>query len=596
MKRVVLLVLLASSCLDFERRVADCFDGGVCVTAVDGGRDGGTVLPPAFDAGFFCTDQWCWESPFPHGVTLNTVFAEGDDLVVAGEFGMLAERTGGQWRSLQAAHSRTFEWTSLWGRSMNDLWLAGDERAWHRTVAGWGPVGARFMVANSRAVAGTSTETFVSAGPQVFKLAGDEWDGLTSVGAGEDVTSLSVAFGALYAAVRTNLGSGRVANLDGGDWAFDGGAMFSLFTTSNGLYATGERTVRLDEALQPSPLADVLRAGVEAEQQVFAATAEGVGRLRDGGFRLEQRSPPVNAMTAGRSVVAVGDRGLMLERRDGGWVDPTPTSTRSDLVALFERQSGLFALTAECELLERAANTWSRRKLALERCTDAVSGGTSLVVLTESGNVVTFDAELAEVERDALSAGLVTRKLWRAENGALVVTTATETFVKQPGRLFEPVRPLGGTGSWGVSGRGSVARICGLDQDKVFDLDVSRAPALATEVTGLLAHDCRAVLPLRNGLWALGSRGGGDFPRLRFVEADGSTTDVRLDAPATFIEALAETPSGIAVASDRYTFVPFATRVPTPPPGFSGISEVAVFGGRVFVGGAGGSILQAPAP
>ena len=31
MKRVVLLVLLASSCLDFERRVADCFDAAAKV-------------------------------------------------------------------------------------------------------------------------------------------------------------------------------------------------------------------------------------------------------------------------------------------------------------------------------------------------------------------------------------------------------------------------------------------------------------------------------------------------------------------------------------------------------------------------------------
>lgn len=598
MKRALLVLVLASSCLDFQRRVDRCFDGGACAAGVEadgGGRLDGGFVP--FDAGFFCTEAFCWESPFPHGVKLDSVFAEGDDLVVAGSYGMLAERIGGQWRSFQSQHSRELPWRNLWGRSMTDLWLAGDARAWHRTATGWSAVGMSFPLANSQSVAGSSTDTFFSAGADVFRLDSGEW--AMFVSAPGEVMSLSMAFGALHGAIRTSAPSGSVTNLaNGTTWAFDAGSTYSLFATSTALFVTGERTVQLDATLRPQKLNDVLRAGVEAEQQLFAANVEGVGVMGAQGFRLERRTPPVNAMAAGRVPVAVGDHGLILERRDGGWVDPTPTASRGDVVAFIEREA-LQAVTADCELLERGTSGWtSRTLLPTERCADAVADGPSLVVLTAGGSVVEFDASLGQTGRESLGSGLEGRRLWRAESGALVVTTATDVFVKPPGGLFDAVRALGGTGAWGVSGRGSLARVCGLAQGGLADLDLSRNPPVVTPVPLLRADDCRAVLPLAAGGWAIASREQ-EFPHVLVVAADGTSRNITLNLQATFIEDLLETPRGIAVASDGYAFINAASpavRVEPSNARFSEITTLALWKGRLFVGGQGASILQAPAP
>lgn len=601
MKRVLPVVLLACSCLDFEKRVATCFDGGVCasVDADAGVRDGGAPAFVPFDAGFFCVDEWCWESPFPHGVRLDSVFAEGDDLVVAGAYGMLAERSAGQWRSLQSQHSQELQWRNLWGRSMTDLWLAGDARAWHRTATGWSAVGTTFPLANSQAVAGSSTDVFFSAGTDVFRLEGTDWIGFST--APGEVMSLSVAFGALHGAIRNNPSqvAGSVTNLaTGTTWGFDAGATYSLFATSTALFATGERTVQLDRTLQAQPLADVLRAGVEAEQQVFAANVEGVGSLRDAGFRLERRTPLVNAMAAGRAVVAVGEHGLILERRDGGWVDPTPTASRSEVVAFVERQDVLLAVTADCELLSRGTSGWTSRTLLTERCADAVADGTSLAVLTVGGRLIIFDSTFVQTGSDSLGPGLEVRRLWRAESGAFIVTTATDVFVKPPGGLFAPVQALGGTGAWGVSGRGSIARVCGLAQGGLADLDLSRSPPVVTMVPLLRADDCRAVLPLSAGGWAIASRAQ-EYPHVLLVAVDGTSKDVTINLQATFIEDLLETPRGIAVASDGYAFINGTNPPMIVEPSntrFADLGTLALWNGRLFVGGGGGSILQAAAP
>ncbi|MER2566325.1 MAG: hypothetical protein ABTQ32_36720 [Myxococcaceae bacterium] len=609
MKRVLLLALLASSCLDFERRVTNCFDGGVCSASVsDGGTntDGGEAFVP-FDAGSFCTGEFCWESPFPHGVSLNAVYADGADLMVAGEHGLVAERRGGQWRSFQGMASLTTEWQVLWGTSRDDVWLTGDAKAWHRTASGWDTVGGVFQNANCQGVTGFDGGVFMSAASDVYELNDfGTWDSIFSF-MGGDVRQLTTAFGALHGSFRlsTDNGSGQVSRIPNGPaWAFDGGETFSLVGTSNGLLAMGRRAVLLDPTLQvPRELPVVLGSAVEKNGELFGATSDKVGLVTDRGLREEGDAVGVRAMAAGSSVVAVGLNGLILERRDGGWVDPTPTITRSAVVAFVERSGTLFALTADCSLLERSSTTWTKRMLPLpmpnEGCFDAATDGTSLFVLAGS-MVAFFDAALALSGFSSLPRGLQVRKLWRSELGALVVTTATDLFVRgpMPTDLFESVRGLGGSGSWGVSGRGSVARVCGLAQDKVADLDLSRSPPVATEVPGLLAHDCRAVLPLRNGQWALATRGGGDLPRVRLVAADGSTADVELDGlRETFIEALVETPKGIAVASDHFAFIPVANpQLLRSSQGFNGITALTVWRGRVFVGGAGGSILQAPAP
>lgn len=601
MKRALLVLVVASSCLDFQRRVDRCFDGGACTAAPDAGLDddGGPGFVP-FDAGFFCLEAFCWESPFPHGVTLNTVAADGDDLVVAGEHGLLAERRGGRWASLQSTMPLTTEWQVLWGTSRDDVWLTGDARAWHRTASGWSQVGQPFMSANCQGVTGTDAGVFMSAGPDVYRLErADTWSRVDTV-PNSDVLRLTANFESVYGSARLSNenGAGQVRQFPTGPaWAFDAGATFSLVPTSNGLLATGSRTVLLDSTLQlVRELPVVLVTAIEANGQLLGATYDQLGLVDDRALRPERNVIGVRAMAAGSSVVAVGERGLMLERRDGGWVDPTPTVTRSDVVAFVERSGSLFALTADCELLAREATQWTKRPLLSDRCFDVATDGTSFFVLTAS-RVVTFDAALSVVDFAALGPGLEVRRLWRSEAGALVVTTATDVFVRRPGGLFEPIRALGGGGAWGVAGRGSVARVCGLAQDKVADLDLGRSPPVVTEVAGLLAHECRAVLPLRNGQWALAARGGASVPRVRLVGSEGAPTDVVLDLPEAFIEALAETPKGIAVAADRYAFVPFANpQLVRLQQGFGGISALTVWQGRVFAGGAGGSILQAPAP
>lgn len=599
MRRALPLLLLASSCLDFERRVANCFDGGVCAAAAgDAGLvDGGPQLAP-FDAGFFCTERWCWESPFPHGVSLNAVFADGDDLVVVGEHSMLAERRGGQWRSFQSRFPAELEWQSLWGTSRDDVWLAGDARVWHRTATDWSPVGSEFMGGFSQGVTGSDAGVFASAGGEVFQYVNDSWSSFARV-QGADVPRLVTAFGAVHGSVRLSAenAAGSVKNFEGSQsWAFDGGATFSFITSSTGLIVTGSRTVRLDEQLQlVFSYPDVLVAGVEANRQLYGATYGRVGRFDDRGLQPEFDVTGVRAMAAGRSVVAVGERGLLLERRDGGWVDTSGTATWGDVVSFVELDGGLFGVTSGCELLQRGTAAWTKRSLLADRCLDAASDGTSLTLLTPT-SVVSLDGALAMTGIDRFPSAVEPRRLWRSEGGALVITTSTEVFFRSPSGPLEPLRALCAGGSWGVSGRGSVARICGLDQDKVADVDLGRSPPVVTEVPGLLAHDCHAVLALKNGSWALAARGGGDRPRLRLVNTDGLTTDVVLDLQATFIEAFVETPTGIAVASDRFAFVPFATKLVESPIGFGGIRTLAVFHGRLFAGGARGSILQTRAP
>lgn len=608
---LVVVVVVVASCLDFERRVTNCFDGGVCSASVsDGGAntDGGEAFVP-FDAGFFCTGEFCWESPFPHGVTLNTVYADGDDLVVAGEHGMLAERRGGRWSSFQGTTAPLgTEWQVLWGTSRDDVWLTGDVRAWHRTASGWSMVGGQFPNANCQGVTGFDGGVFMSASSTVYELGGgDSWNDIFTA-ANSDVLRLTTAFGALHGSLRlsANNTAGQVSRIPSGPaWVFDGGATFTLVSTSKGLLATGSRTVLLDQTMQAQQLPVVLEAAVEANGELLGAVYGELGVVTDRGLRLETEVVGVRAMAAGSTAVAVGSGGLILERRDGGWVDPTPTVTRSNVVAFVERSGTLFALTADCSLLERGPTTWTKRSLPMpmplpmpdEGCFDVATDGTSFFVLSTT-SVVFFDAALAVPGFSTLPAGLEVKRLWRSDSGALVVTTATDVFVRQPMpmSLFEPVRAVGG--AWGVSGRGSVARVCGLAQDKVADLDLSRSPPVVTEVPGLLAHECRAVLPLRNGQWALAARGGGELPRVRLVAVDGSTDDVVLDGLRdTFIEALAETPKGIAVATDGYAFIPLAnTQLVRPAQGFGNLTAVTVWRGRVFVGGAGGAILQAPAP
>lgn len=609
MKRALLVLVLASSCLDFERRVSNCFDGGVCTSAVDAGansNDGGLVDagPPRpfvpLDAGFFCAGAFCWESPFPHGVTLNAVFADGDDLVVAGEFGMVAERRDGGWRSLQPAFGTSVNWTGLWGTSRDDVWLAGGPNAWHRTPSGWGIVGGTFTNADSRAVTGSDAGVFMSAGSAVHRLEGDVW--MEHQVLPGDVLQLANFFGEPHASVRgpSNV-TGRVTNLASGvTWSFDAGATYGLIPTASALYATGSLTVQLDGTLMPvRELPDVMVAGIETGGQLFAATYGTIGRVIDGGVRVERSLVGVRAMAAGRTVVAVGSNGLVFERASGGsWEDATPTVSHEDVRAFVELDGGLFALTSACELLERREAGWSKHLLSVPSpCADVASDGTSLFVLAGT-SMVTMNASLGVVRTDTLGAEL--RRVWRSDSGALVVTSSTDIFVQQPGGELGPMRsaPGAGKGSWGVSGRGSVARVCGLTQGQVVDLDLSRTPPVATAVQGVLANECHAVLPLRNGGWALASRGGGDKPHVLLVRASGQLETVVLELPATYIEALVETPVRLFVASDRVASFEVGSPQTTIelPPGFGGITALTVWRGRLFVGGLGGSILQAPAP
>ncbi len=613
MKRALPLLLLALSCLDFERRVSNCFDGGVCSlrSESDAGTDAGSNVGPdagadasvaflALDAGFFCSDEWCWESPFPHGLKLNTVFAAEDDLIVAGDFNMVAERRGGTWRSFQDLSARPVEWRNLWGTSIDDVWLAGDSVAWHRTDAGWNTVGAG-LGHDSHGVIGFDGGVFISAGPELFRFNGTGWVSQPTL-QGFDVLDLAVAYGALHGSIRRidDRESGAVKNFStNATWAFDGGGIFTLFTSPAALFATGARTVRLNASTQADlELSETISAAVTSNGQLYGATSNQVGRVDDLGMMASESSVVgVRAMAVGRSIVAVGDQGLVFERRtDGGWFDPTPTASRSNIIAVVEFKGALAAVTADCELLERGAAGWTRRALGYTNCVDAVSDGSSLAVLTPS-EVVTLDRNLGVVGQDSLSPGLEVRRLWRSDAGALVVTTATDVFVRLPGENFEVMPGVGG-GAWGVSGRGSVARVCGLAQGAVADLDLSRSPPVSTPVPGLSAEGCRAVLPLSGGRWALASHVQ-SFPHLLVVATDGTTRDVTVNLNSAVIEALLETPTGVAVAAGRYAFVSFdgGTRAVVEPRGrFDGVTELGLWKGRLFVGGAGGSILQAPAP
>ena len=524
--------------------------------------------------------------------------------MVAGEFGMLAERRSGVWRSDQAAHPPERSWRNFWGPSTTDLWLSGGPQALHRTASGWATVGRVFIDGDTTAVTGFDAGVFLASTRTLYRLDSLQnatWVSIASVGTSDDIQDLAVAFGELHGSIRRpDAQGGGVKNFstDAG-WLFDTDGLFRLFTSSTALFATGQRTVKLNASLAAVDLTDTLTTGLESNGQLYVATYGQVGVLEGRALTQEFRLTGVRSMAAGRTIFAVGSGGLVFERQsDGGWVDSTPTVTRAEVVAFVEVSGALVAITSDCELLVRGTAGWSRRALTETGCADAVSDGTSVAVLTSS-KVVTLNARLEQTGVDPLMPGLEVRRLWRSDSGALVVTTATDVFLRLPGVNFEPVRGLSGTGAWGVSGRGSVARVCGFADGSFVDLDLSRNQPQPTMGTGPGAFDCRAVLPLRNGDWALASvatTDAGLSTQLHLLARDGGSRTFSLNVP--IIEGLLETPTGIAAAGGRYAFVSFdgGTSAVEPRGRFSGVSKLGLWNGRLFVGGAGGSILQAPSP
>jgi hypothetical protein len=104
-------------------------DGGVLPDAgppPDGGQlDGGNCFVPVVAQ--VCNDGgWCWERPFPHGNTINGMFAFADDDVWAvGDYGVVTHGNGSQWSPV-ASPDTVHHFNAVWGPTANDVWIVGD--------------------------------------------------------------------------------------------------------------------------------------------------------------------------------------------------------------------------------------------------------------------------------------------------------------------------------------------------------------------------------------------------------------------------------------------------------------------------------------
>lgn len=606
MKRASLVLLVfATGCFNFERRVADCFDGGRCSQLADGGvldagraeEDAGPFVP--LDAGFFCANEWCWESPFPHGTRLNAVAAFGDDVLVAGEEGMLAELRGGVWRSFQAQVPRT-QWARLWARSLDDAYAAGALEPWVRSDGGWRGVGQPADQPFS-AVTGDETRTFFANAGVVSSFDGQQLvEHAVLAPAVGNVTDLTLARGRLFAVSVVPQPASFFVDVDAGvATGVDG--VRSVFTTDAGFWVTGDRSFFSPAApIAFDEMMPAIRAGTGGPVPL-GATVDAVGALDGGRFTFEYQVSGVTAMAQdGATAWAVGEGGRVLRRRGGTWTDLTGLPTRNTVVAIFPFGDALVAVTGAGELLERSASSWELKPRQALAPVDAVRDGSQFVVLSEDGRVVWFDAQFRQTQTLALNQGTEAYKLWRSPSGTIVATSNAGAFFKRAAEMaFTPIAGVGR--ARGVSGRGEVARLCGVGaaESTVVDVDLSASSPSGAVLPGLEARECRALLPLPDG-WAIGGRAASGEAFVSIVRDGGTPSTVRFEREQTWPAAFALTPGGLAVALNGIGLIPLLS-----PPATLDVTEsrignslfaLTVWRGRLFAVGGDGAIVQRAQP
>lgn len=609
MTRLALAMLLSCSalgCFGFDRRVAACFDGGVCTVGVPADDAGQLTRDAAapFDAGFVCRDGWCWENPFPHGSRLTTAFLEGTDLVVAGEDGVLLERRAGEWRSFNTLVP-TVNWVTLWGRTLEDLWLTGDTRVWRRRQSQWQPAGEPFFAANPGALVGTPTDVYVGVADTAYgwNELGERWDERQSFrDGGPDVLALTIAFdGGVYALVRRSIDmTMTVATLDGSPAkTWPAGLTGLLYGTRSALYLAGTPTRRLDAALNETSVDPVQVVAETATGLVLAADATRVGVLTEQG-RFVGRAPArdVRAIaTSGARAVAVGDDGLLVEFDGSQWLDAGVRET-SPIVAFVELEGVLHAVTGSCDVLRRGPDRWRRvAGRPNSGCLGAVARGTFLELLVTDGSVVTLDATASfGVSAQTGSLAPDVRRLWQTPANALVVTSRQGVFVRAaPGGEFRLVSP---EPAFGITGRGELVRLCDPSTNTVSELDLADPSATRRPVPGVFVTDCRALVALSDGRWAYGSRGAQDV--LHLVIEGSPAVDVRAPTLTGTLEALVEVDGGVALCAEDMAIVstvrPVAPLANEPLPMRRQLLTGTTWRGRLFVGSFGGAILERAAP
>ncbi len=608
MKRAtVALLVFTTGCFNFERRVADCFDGGRCSQPVDGGSDGGVNADDEaldagpfvpLDAGFFCASEWCWESPFPHGTRLNAVAAFGDDVLVAGEEGMLAELRGGVWRSFQQQTPRV-QWARLWGRSLDDAYAAGALQPWLCSDGGWRGVGQPADQPFD-AVTGDDTRTFFSNAGSVSRFDGRflqphaDVPPLTG-----SVTDLTMAGGRLFAVSVTPTPASFFTDVDAGI-AIPVDGVRAVFATDAGFWVTGDKSAFSGAAAFAfDEMMPAIRAGTGGPVSL-GATAISVGTLDGGSFQLEYSAAGVNAMAqSGSTAWAVGEGGLVLRRRGGSWTDQTGVPTRNTVQAIFPFGGSLVAVTSAGELLERTAIGWEARPRTSPGVVDAVRDGARFVVLTEQGQVAWLNRDFVRTDT-VFSPTAEAHRLWRSASGTIVMTSREGALFRRAGesRFIAIART---NGAWGVSGRGEVARLCGVGASEamVVDVDLSASSPTAVVVPGLEARQCRALLPLPDG-WAIGGRDALGAAFVIIVQDGRTVATVKFEREQTWPSAFALTPGGLAVALNGIGLISL-----TSPPDTLDVTEsrignslfaLTVWRDRLFAGGGDGAIVQRALP
>ncbi len=610
MKRAsVVLLVFATGCFNFERRVADCFDGGRCSQLVDGGaldaggaeEDAGPFVP--LDAGHFCVEQWCWESPFPHGTRLNAVAAFGSDsVVVAGEQGMLAEFRDGRWVSYQSLATPDDFWSTLWGTGPDDVFLAGSTRIWRRSDAGWSP---RTLDNPEvwRSVTGTR-----GPGSQVF--FGDNGGRIVRYERGNDrlvdvrrldgagVVDLEVAHGGqLFALAEPFDGGAQLVRVDGGALVFTDAGVTALFGNDSNLWLAGADSFSVDAELQFTPLLRAVNTGTGASSPVRVVTDEGIETLTGTTFGPDRTQQGVRAIDAAAGAIwAVGEAGLVLRSTSQSqWVDPTQSSLRDRVRALVAFGPDLVAVT-DVGLLVRSTDGWISR-LSGARFLDGVAFRNRLYVLRSDNTVLELTPSYM-VERTFTPGATLARHLWVTAGGALVLVAVNGIFVKSPDATeftFVTGGPVGGVA---IGGSGDVVRVV-TGAGAVFQLDFADQPPEAQQVTGVSIPDCSALTRFPSGwAYATGGRDGVGTAVEVFGDDDMRRSSISIPLAGGPVRAFAPSPKGVFAAARGIAEIPVVTggevrMLPTRVT--NELETVIVWRGRLLAGGEFGTIIQGPA-
>ncbi|MDP3237736.1 MAG: hypothetical protein Q8N26_33415 [Myxococcales bacterium] len=594
----MVLLVLTTGCFNFERRVADCFDGGRCLQMVDAGRDPFVPL----DAGHFCADDWCWESPFPHGTRLNAVAAFGiDSVVVAGEQGMLAELRDGRWTSFQSLATPDDLWRKLWGTGPDDVFLAGSTRIWRRTDAGW----SRGLVDNGdvwNSVTGSRLP-----GGQVF--FGDSAGKIVRYNRGTNglqtirqldggVLDLEVAHSnELFAlAARSNGGAHLVR--PGGELVSIDAGVFAMFGNDSNLWLAGTESFSVDAQLQFTPLVRAVNTGTGASSPVRVVTDEGIETLTGTLFGPDRTQQGVRAIDAAAGAIwAVGEGGLVLRSTSQSqWVDPTQSSLRDRVRALVAFGPDLVAVT-DVGLLVRSTDGWISR-LSGARFLDGVAFQNRLYVLRSDNRVLSLNSNY--VMEDVFTPGAtLARHLWVTAGGTVVLVAVNSVFVKSPAATeFSIVTPpvVGGVA---IGGAGDVVRVVTGAGD-VVQLDFADQSPEAQKVPGLSIRNCTALTRFATG-WAFGVGGrAGVETAVEVVGDDDSRRRFPIPLAGSEVKAFAPSSKGVFAAVRGIAEIPVLGSMPggevplLPTRVTNELETVIVWRGRLFAAGEFGTIIQGP--